>query len=318
MTELKLQVVTDEAQWLKFVEQSPQGTRYATPQIIKALGCQADYWFLLRNGHPALGVAVITNNAAGVGLPMHSYYIGVMYHREAWNAKANRRTETELLLSETLMLELSKIYPRIELSLHPSISDIRGFDWFNYHTPDKGRAQIFPQYSAQSQLQPVELIRSEARSSRRREEKYAKSRENIIFALDGTADELTELYRQTFIRQQVELPAIELEITHNFAVCLIENDLGKVAVTRDEQGKAKTAGLLMFDYNNLVHLPVVGTLESKYGGTMLYFGMMDYAAQMGCTIMDFNGANSPARGYFKHSIGAKAQLYFHLLWQKPS
>lgn len=63
---------------------------------------------------------------------------------------------------------------------------------------------------------------------------------------------------------------------------------------------------------------MVGTLDTKYGGTMLYFGMMDHAAEQGCTMMDFNGANSPARGYFKHSIGAKAQLYFHLVWQKPN
>lgn len=318
MTELCLQQVTDESVWEKFVASSPQGTLYATPTIIKALGCKADYWFLMRNGHPALGVAVITENAAGQGLPMHSYYIGVMYHRDAWNAKANRRTENELLLSETLMNELSKIYARIELSLHPSISDIRGFDWFNYHSPEKGRAQILPQYSAQSQLQPVELIRSEARSSRRREEKYAKNRENLTFGLDGSADELTDLYRQTFVRQNVELPVIELEITHQFALTVLENNLGKVAVTRNEQGEAQTAGLLLFDYNNLVHLPVVGTMETKYGGTMLYFGMMDYAAQKGCAIMDFNGANSPARGYFKHSIGAKAQLYFHLVWQRPN
>ena len=317
MTELVLQQVSDESQWLAFVESSPQGTRYATPMIIKALGCKADYWLLLRNGYPAIGVAVITDNAAGVGLPMHSYYIGVMYHPQAWNAKANRRTENELLLSETLMTELSKIYPRIELSLHPSISDIRGFDWFNYHRPDQGRAQIIPQYSAQSQLQPVALIRSEARSSRRREEKYAKTREQLTFALDGSADELTDLYRQTFTRQQVALADIEVQITHDFATTVLANRLGKIAVTRNAQGEAQTAGLLLFDYHNLVHLPVVGTSDSQYGGTLLYFGMMDYAAAQGCTIMDFNGANSPARGYFKHSIGAKAQLYFHILWQQP-
>jgi hypothetical protein len=317
MTYLTLERAEDMAAWDKFVTHSAQGSLYATATIIEVLGCKADYWYLKRNGYPVLGVAVIVKNAIGTGLPPHSYYVGIMYHPEAWNCKANRRTENEMLFCEVLMMKLSKHYDRIELCLHPSISDVRGFDWFNYHTPECGRVQIYPQYTAQAALQPMELIRSEARSSRRREEKYATSRENLHFALDGTVGELVSLYDETFLRQGTKLTQIELNITEQFARTLLAQNLGVIAVVRDENNQAKTTGLLMFDHHKLVHLPVVGSSDTRYGGTMLYFGMMHHAAELGFTLMDFNGANSPARGYFKHSIGAKVQLYFHVVWERP-
>ena len=318
MESLTLSRCVDPEQWLKFVSLSPQGSRYATPIVIEALGCKADFWFLSRNGYPVAGVAVITENAAGVGLPLHSYYVGIMFHPEAWNCKANRRTENCLIFTEALMDELSQHYDYLELCLHTSIQDIRGIDWFNYHTPELGRAVISPCYTAQAQLQPQSQIRDEARGSRRREEKYACSREHLYFSLDGSVQELVNLYHESFKRQSIDVSEITLEVTRNFAEVVLKEQLGIVAVTRDQQGVAQTAGLMFFDYNGLVHLPVVGTSDTRYGGTMLYFGMMDYAAEQGYKVMDFNGANSPKRGYFKHSIGAKAQLYFYVVWEKPN
>ena len=97
----------------------------------------------------------------------------------------------------------------------------------------------------------------------------------------------------------------------------MQHNRAVIAVTRDEDGIATTAGLLLDDYHGRAHLPVVGTSGSRYGGTLLYFGIMDLAAERGARVMDFNGANSPSRGYFKHSIGGEATLYFHINWSRP-
>ena len=317
MNNLTLERAEDMAEWNDFVALSTQGSLYATATIIEALGCKADYWYLKRNGYPVLGVPVIVKNAIGTGLPSYSYYVGIMYHPDAWNCKANRRTENEMLFCEVLMMKLSELYDRIELCLHPSISDVRGLDWFNYHTPERGRVQIHPKYTAQAMLQPVELIRRNAKSSRRRDEKYAINRENLYFSLDGTVEELVSLYDGTLLRQDIKVSKMGLDITEQFARTLLVQSLGIIAVVRDKNKQAKNAGLLMFDHHKLVHLPVVGSSDTRYGGTMLYFGMMEHAAKLGFTLIDFNGANSPKRGYFKHSIGGKVQLYFHMVWERP-
>jgi hypothetical protein len=180
MSSLTLQRCTDKQTWNEFVALSPQGTHYCSDEIITALGCVADYWLVMRNGYAVAGLPVITNNDVSSGLPVHAYYVGLMFHPEAWNCKANRRTENILAISEAVMTELSQHYSAIQLCLHPDITDVRGFDWFNYHTPELGRVTISPRYSAQVVLDADHMRRS-ARGSRRREEGYADTREQLHF-----------------------------------------------------------------------------------------------------------------------------------------
>lgn len=315
--DLELSLCTNHDDWSNFLTQSPQGTRYALQEIMHALGCKVDFWFVMHKSQIVAGIPIVLSNSAAEGLPIHTYYIGLMYHNDLYKGKANRTTECEIAISEFVMDELSQKYARIELSLHHSITDVRGFDWFNYHKPEAGRAQILPQYTAISSLQPISNIRAEARSSRRREEGYAKTREQLEFSLDGNVQELVGLYVETFKRQSVELEAATITATEQFAEYILSQEFAEIAVVRDETGEAQAAGLVFYDFSGHVHLPVVGTKETKYGGTLLYFQMMEHAAKKGYQYMDFNGANSPNRGYFKHSIGAKAQLFFNVSWVRP-
>lgn len=317
MSDFELVKCTDLVKWTAFVSSSIHGNKYALAEVISALGCSADYWFINRKGNPVAAIPIITHNSVGQGLPIHSYYVGIMLHPEVTSSKANRRTECEIAITQFAMEALSPIYDHFELSLHPTMKDIRGFDWFNYHTPQNGRVVISPQYTAISNLQPITNIRDAARGSRRREEKYAFQRESLLFSYDGTVDELLSLYKFTFVRQEIELTNETLKATRQFAEYLIESQQGDIAVVRDEEGRAVAAGLVMYDFQKFVHVPIVGTGESRYGGTLLYFQMMEHAAKKGYQYMDFNGANSPNRGYFKHSIGAKAQLFFHVRWVRP-
>ena len=307
----------DPDQWNRFVAHSPQGTRYCNSDIINALDCEADYWLLMRNGYPVAGIPVVTRTSTGSALPPHSYYTGLMLHPEAWRGKANRRTENLLAISEQAMHHLCEIYSAFQLCLHPDITDVRGFDWFHYHTPEQGRIQIAPRYTARIDLDSGDVFAA-ARGSRRREYQYAQQREQQSFASDGTVDELLHLWQASLARQgQLPDPA-ETAATKHFAEYLLAREQGIIGVTRTAGGEATTAGLLMLDYHQTAHLPVVGTGETRYGGSLLYFSLMQTAAENGCRVLDFNGANSPQRGYFKHSIGGEACLYFQLQWQRPA
>jgi hypothetical protein len=44
----------------------------------------------------------------------------------------------------------------------------------------------------------------------------------------------------------------------------------------------------------------------------LYFHILDTALAANAKAVDFNGANSPQRAYFKHSLGARPQLFFQV------
>ncbi len=295
-----------------------QGTRYALPEVIAALGCDVEYWFVVSKTRVVAGVPIIIHNKAGQNLPIHSYYIGLMYHQDIFNSKANRRTECELAISEFVMQALSLRYSEFKLSLHPSLQDVRGIDWFNYHEPEKGRAVIAPRYTACAELNSCAAIRAAARGSRRREEKYAISRERLSFSIEGEVGELIDLYSQTLEKQAITLASQIKQATADFAALILNNGMGNIGVVKNENNIAVAAGLLFYDYNQLVHLPVVGIGASQYAGTFLYFKIMDHASKLGYKQIDFNGANSPKRGYFKHSIGGQAQLYFEINWRQPT
>ena len=80
---------------------------------------------------------------------------------------------------------------------------------------------------------------------------------------------------------------------------------------------AVAAGLVFRDYKAFAHLPVVGTHGSKYGGTLLYSSIINELRDQSYCAFDLNGANSPTRAYFKHSIGGDATLHFHVIWSRP-
>ena len=81
---------------------------------------------------------------------------------------------------------------------------------------------------------------------------------------------------------------------------------------RDADDTAVAAAFVFEDYDKVWHVPIIGTGDTRYGGTLLYYQILDFALSKGGAAVDFDGANSPKRGYFKHSLGAMPELYFEV------
>ena len=153
-------------------------------------------------------------------------------------------------------------------------------------------------------------IRMNSRSARRQEEGYAKSRENLNCFDDGNLNELIDLYCYTFEKQDKFIDKSEIEYLKCFCGYFLELGIGKILVVRNESNQAVAAGFIFEDYDKTWHVPLIGVGDTRYGGTLLYYYAIDYIKAADGKRIDFNGANSPQRSYFKHSMGAKAKLYF--------
>ena len=123
-------------------------------------------------------------------------------------------------------------------------------------------------------------------------------------------EELIALYLETFSRQGVQPSDAEKRLLPAYAAFLLEAGHGTLLAVRKSDGAACAIALVFSDYDGTVHVPVVGTGDTRFGGTLLYFGILDRALSDGAPRVDFNGANSPNRAYFKHSMGAAPVLYF--------
>ena len=316
MKGLRVERCSAIADWEEFIHQSPQYSMYCSDAVIKKLSSEADYWFICKGDQILAGLPIVTANFAGSGLPVHSYYIGPMFAKDLWEIPAARRSSKLVDILSAALAVLTKHYNALRFSLHPSFDDVRAFDWFNYHGPSNQRIRIDVRYSAILQLSNFKQNWSHARNVRRQENGYAASRENLKFYEDGTPDELVSLWSESLSRQDIATSRPEIDTTVRFSEYLLEDDAGFIGVVRDASGKAQAAGLLMFEPNSVAHLPVVGTSTSRYGGTMLYWGLIESATKRRFSTLDFNGANSPQRGFYKHSFGASPTMYFDIAWQR--
>lgn len=306
--------------WLGLLENSPQGTCFLDPEFLDLFDVPVRYWGLFRRGMVIAGLAVIeaTNYAAG-RLPW-CYYQGIVFHREIWRAAPAKRTQYEIELSEDLVTAVAKVEPKFTLSLHPTLQDVRGLDWVHYHDAVRPRLRLLPRYTAVVDLESAtrDSLRAASRSARRQEEGYASSREKLRASSNCSIDELCKLYRGTFDRQGIQVSKQEAELLPVFARFLLTNFGADVLAVCDESGTAMAAALVFKDMDGTTHVPVVGTGATRFGGTMDYFHILDCALEGGARAVDFDGANSPDRAYFKHSMGAVPMLNFEVVWDNSA
>lgn len=320
MSKLTLERIEDPAIWAKLLSRSPQATRFLDPDFLSLFGANIRFYGLFRNGFCIMGLPVIDPRSIGETALPWCYKIGPIFHDELYKSARTKRIQNEIELAEAALTLLAEVEDWFRFTLHEGLTDMRGYDWVHYHEPDKARCAVLPRYTAVLPLKDTshESIRKAARSARRQEEGYANTRENLSTSIGGTIDELFALYCQSFARQNIEISANERALFAPYLNYFIDAGIGQILTVRDDAGAAVAGAFVFKDYDNVWHVPIVGTGETRYGGTMLYFLLADFVHQQGGDALDFDGANSPNRAYFKHSLGAEPQLYFEIRYEAKS
>ena len=317
MSKLALERLDDAQVWQKLMERSPQATRFLDPDFLTLFDASIRFYGLMRSGVCGTGLPVIDPRAIGmVALPW-CYKQGPIFHDEVYKGARAKRIQYEIELAEIALPQLAEVEPWFRFALHESLTDVRGYDWVHYHDADKARCSVLPRYTSVLSLEGVTAkdIRKNARSARRQEEGYARSREALTTSADGKPEELFALYCETFARQNIEFSTSERTLFAPYIAHFLNAGVGHILMVRDETGRAVAGAFVFKDYDDVWHVPIVGTSDTRYGGTLLYFFMADFVLQHGGSALDFDGANSPNRAYFKHSLGAEPQLYFDIRYQ---
>ncbi|MEM7471495.1 MAG: GNAT family N-acetyltransferase [Pseudomonadota bacterium] len=306
---LEFKRIEDPALWQKLLERSPQGTCFLETGFLDLFDSPYRLYGVFRGGVCIMGVPVIY----AAPLPW-CYQQGPVFYDEVFKGGQAKSIQAEVELAEFAIEELAKHERRFRFSLSPTLTDVRGYDWVHYHDPDKPRCTLLPRYTATVSLEGAtrETMRLGARSARRQEERYSTEREKLSAVEDGSVTELFALYAATFEKQDIAVPAEEKRLFNSYVAYFLESGRGHILVVRDDNGQALAAAFVFKDIDQVWHVPIIGVGQTRYGGTMLYFKILDFALDRGGLSVDFDGANSPKRGYFKHSVGASARLYFEV------
>ncbi len=330
MTEgrLSLEKCTDLAHWNSFVAGSPQGSVFCSTDFLNGMGLDYDLWFVFRDSQLQAGVAVLRHGDRILQAPLPlMLYHGVLFDAAIARMPLHRRVDRCLSLTEYLIGEMEALYDRISLCLHPAFEDLRPFQWFHYHEPQRGQFKIDLFYTGVIDLSSdpgFEQYLSEIRRVRRAEYRRGRSR-GLVVEPSQDIESLVRLHEVTFDRQGLALGEGDAQAIRAIVQAGLDGGFGELLVCRDEEGETVSAQFYAFDADTGYIL--IGGHDPAHrgagGGTAssgIYMALENIrrCAEMGLTRVDFCGINSPNRGAYKTSLNAGPTPYFVLDWERPA
>lgn len=319
MSEFTLERCSDYVHWDEFVLNSEQSNIFCTSKFFRVLPARHQLFWLSENGKPRLGV--IIHEALKNGAPYSFVYNGIVWDPSVTKMPIHRRVRKQLELTEELFERLTKITNGIRLSLHHSIKDIRGLQWFNYHEPQLGRFETQIAYTALldlAQIQAPDDLLKGFRQVRRQE--YHRTH-GMSFSVKESSDpgELFRLHTKAFERQGLKLPQEEELFSGVLAKQALENGFGRLVYCLSSSGDVAAACLFLNDKKCGYYL--VGATNSEFRqqapGTLALTNQLLWCLDQGIEQVDFVGVNSPNRGDYKTSFGAEVVPYYEVAFNVP-
>jgi hypothetical protein len=300
---------------------SPQATAFNHPRIASQFSDRIRWLGVFKGEVPFLLWPVAYSPSGQRASPPWSYYFGPM-----WSREASERSVTSQLADSTALLHsafevLLQEPGAFACELHPTVRDVRVFDWWNYGGNHSERFSIAPRYSAQ--LKSLDLRSDDdfllsMRGVRRREIRRAL-RAGDFAIVDEVPREMFTLLRTQTIEAQGEVEDVFESATMPALFSLVESGDAHITGVVDTATGACVAANLVLDAggtSNLVLSVLDPSQPSVSAGPLAVYSALRRSRDRGNTTFDFNGANSPRRGDDKHSYGAEPVLYFRI--QFPS
>jgi len=323
----RLDAVRDLREWDAFVEESPEATLFSTSAFLRATGREFALWLVLKGDEPRAGVCLIqARDGKGFELDDLVIHNGVFFAGESEGAVKNRvsRGNEQFELIEFLAAELAARHPRLEMSLSPGITDLRPFLWYNYHEPDRPHFRLDLRYTAYLDISEIQDGSPESGSpvvaglgaSRRQELRYGRKAgvrgERIV-----DPEPLLSLYFATMRRQGIpdqDLRGATARIRRVIQALQAERRGQLYAVRHSGSGEVVSTAMFGWDSKRAYYLYGGNDAErqERFSGTVVLWDALIDLRERGLRQVDFEGVNSPGRGWFKATFGGALVPYFQV------
>ena len=299
-------------------ENSLHGTVFTKPSVLEKLASEVR-WFIAKKGNEILccwPICLDLNKQPD--LPGFSYFVGPFWTKLGYETPKHRILSRRLEVYESFILKFEEEFGGFFCSLPVGLTDVRAFDWWNYHSDNKPRIKISPRYTAQisylgESFEPEKFFRGVRRRELRKAEKDSK------FELcDYASPEMIfDLYASTMERQGVSVNkglVEDVKRLHN----LVSDGEGFLTVIKDKLADQIAFVALILRAKGVSNLVLSLTKEDYRTSGVSVYGIHNSiinSMRLGDFVFDFNGANSPKRGDDKHSYGAEEKLYFDIKYE---
>lgn len=307
-----------DSEWDAFILASPQCNVFSLSGYLAGMDAEYDRFFYEVDGQIAASALIVKSVNSVLYAPYpYSLYQGIALAPLAGNGHSV--VSKRLKIISRLANSLSRRYPQHSICLHPSITDLRGFQWCNYHTPEKGVYEVSLLYTGVIYLDrfsSFEDFLSSIRTARRQDARKAK-KAGLQIELSNDVNEFINLYELTFSRQGIAPDDSQLAMVFRNVRAVLETGLGQILVARSFAGKAVSAIVTASDPRCSYYL--FGATDPAFRHTGANSALLLHAIQQmflsSKKSFDMVGVNSPKRGDFKTSFNAEPVPFFAITFK---
>jgi hypothetical protein len=315
-----VQTNADE-KWDKLIEDSLNGTLFSNSTYLKSSKANYKLYYCYKKNELRAGVALIEGNTSRSAILNDLIiYNGIIYNKPTSGQNHAQQSSEQYKIQEFISIELTNLYSNIEMSLHPSIVDIRGMLWVNYGTKlSKYNPSIrytshisISDFKASTKLEDISTY-NKASTSRRQQIRYAIKKK---YETKNITDSkfFVEFYKKTMCEKRLEIEENKLQIMEQLISTLIKNNMAKIYASYDELNEI--GSMAFFGWDNKRAYYIFGandpTKKDGHSGTNVLWEAFYDLSKMGINEVDLEGINSPYRGWFKLSFGGDILPYYEV------
>ena len=313
-------------EWDCWNETSPQGTIFTTSLFLKS--ARVPYRrFFVRKGNEAKAAFCLCESEDGRqciadDLVIHT---GLLFAKDS-SANHSRERRMRFEITELAIAHLVANYDSIEWPLSPNTEDMRPFLWHNYHGEKEKQFQMELKYT--SYLQIDELVNAEDEQmtsifghleARRRRNIREAERSGATIETECPAETLLTFYNQVMADQGQALDSQKATRVKDLIASLTNAEKAFSFLARAKDGEPIYAASFACDCKCAYYLFGGGKTSDKkrYQGTFLFWkAFVFFATMTDIRKIDWEGVNSPQRGWFKLGFGGTLQPYYIAHWTR--
>ncbi len=304
--ELTISEIEDAPLWDAFVDESPQGTVFATSAWLgaTAAACGGEPVMLgvWRNGRLAAGTAFLLQRRGPLrkaSMPAVVPYGGVLYRPET----GKRWSEAESFdaeCAEQIVAYLGRRFHYAQVVNPPGFNDVRPFVWNGW------RADV--RYTYLIDIEAPDRVWDVMEHRVRKVIGHAEDTLEVGEAIDY--DRFSSLFSRIYHDRGVKAP-VESATIGRFAAAVLERVPSEMRTVRDRTGEIVSAVILVHDRRR-VYTWMSGSLPDRNADGAYSLLFWDTIRRYAGTHrqLDLVGANMPSIAFFKKGFGGVLTPYY--------
>lgn len=298
--------------WDAFVAQSPQRNVFVTSKFLDSLNIKYNLVTCYNQDKIVAGTPIIFFNNTPITSVFHyTQYQGIILS-SSLKQQVHSVISSEFKLLEFFISSLVNRYHELCLCQSWRFSDMRPFQWYNYHEPNNGQFKIDLHYTGILNLQNYPSFEKYSLSIRDvRRQEYKKVDKILRIIKSDNVTLLDQLHNKTFERQDIKKSDIESSLVRSIAHDALQNNYGDLRIALVNE---KPISAILFLYDDRTAYYLFSATDPEFReytpNTIIMLDMIKDYFYKGIKEIDFVGVNSPNRGDYKISYNAELKPYF--------